>query len=156
VAGTAADACTHCGAPLTHTAGETLFDGRIQWFLEADCPTCGHQWIACGRDTPDEQVRTLLIEQTGLWTATIDDATASGTTVMRTLRNLYLIGLDEARARKDQLRGQGMTGTRGELQLLAHRLEKAGIRVTVTNQNPTNPDQDPNRDANRDANQDPR
>ena len=54
----------------------------------------------------------------------------------RTLRNLYPLGLAEARHRADQLRTDGMPGFRGELELLALHLEKDGINVTITNAAP--------------------
>jgi hypothetical protein len=147
VAGTfGRDTCTRCGTPMRQAAGESLVEGRNEWFVETYCPSCGSQWMECGRDLPEEPVRMLLIEQTGLWAATVDDA-ALGSAIMRALRRVYGGLLSDAKRQADQLRLEGMTGTRGELMLLAHQLGELGVHLTVTNQIPGSMDELPPRPA---------
>jgi hypothetical protein len=106
---------------MRQAAGESLFEGRNQWFAETYCPSCGNQWMECGGGLPEEPVRALLIEQTGLWVATVDGE-ARGSAVMRALRRVYGGLLSDAKRRAGLLHLEGMTGTHGELMLLAHWL----------------------------------
>ncbi|WP_051452093.1 hypothetical protein [Actinospica robiniae] len=114
---------------MRRTAGESLIRGRIEWYLEVHCAHCGFNTIECGSDNPPEPIRSMLLEQTGTWLATVDSAPAIA--AMRVLRKVYGATLAEARELSDRLGTSGLAGTHGEVLYLQHQLAALGIDATV-------------------------
>lgn len=127
--------CVGCASPFQFVAGESLVDGRNHWFLETRCTGCNFELLECGRDLPAEPVRGKLLELTGRWVATIIDA-APRTPILQALRKAYRGTIAETRESADRMRGDGLSGTRGELLVLQNELAIRGVHASITNATP--------------------
>ncbi|MEU7872926.1 hypothetical protein [Dactylosporangium sp. NPDC049140] len=132
--------CPSCGGPTVHEVSEGVQGGRLVWSEEISCRDCPHLVLACGEGDLPSSLRAKLLARYGAATVHLDPAEA-GPLRVRLLSVLRASGdrsIAAAVAEYDRLTGEGVTGTAGEMRLLADRLTAAGARVYLDP--PTHPE----------------
>ncbi|GAA2016291.1 hypothetical protein GCM10009839_09760 [Catenulispora yoronensis] len=127
------DECFLCNQPQRYAVGESLIGGANHWILETTCSGCGHVWLTSGSGGVFRSLRAKFVELTGLWAATVPAETPSATPIMRAMRRYYGGTLADAKRRSDELRSQGLSGTRGEMLALQQCLADLGVPSVVDN-----------------------
>ena len=124
--------CVRCQEPRTYSAGDSLVEGRNDWFLESSCRACDLDLVHTGHGFVPRPWRAQFLELTGLWRIRIDQDSETGVPILRVLRRVCGLSIPGAREMRDELVGTGWAGTRGETALLASELGGAGAGTTVT------------------------
>ncbi|WEH16840.1 hypothetical protein [Streptomyces sp. VNUA24] len=123
--------CHDCGAELECCGVQALVDGRLRWDIESTCSACGFAVAVCDGDLPSEQRQQLLAEH-GPATLQVLDESANSVVIMRVLRAELGIDLIDAKAVLRRVLSGGYSGTLPELELLAQKLQAAGIAAAAT------------------------
>ncbi len=125
--------CDDCGGSMRLHLSQSVVYGAIEWSIYRRCDDCASESYACGHGETPEPLRAALIDQCGPARLRIDRVESSPVRVrlMRVLRDGGA-GLAEAKETLDRLTGEGVTGTRAEMELLAGRLSAAGATPSVT------------------------
>jgi hypothetical protein len=128
---TSGSRCPSCGGPTVEEVSDDVQGGRLVWSEEISCRGCPHLVLACGEGDLPSSLRAKLLARYGVATARLDPAEA-GPLRVRLLRVLRASGdrsIAAAVADYGRLTGEGVTGTAGEMRLLADRLAAAGAHV---------------------------
>lgn len=129
--------CARCGAVETREAWDQVVDGRLAWTIEYRCPMCPDTQVsvACGWDRADPGTRAEILRQRGEFRLRV--TAGAGWSRMELLRLLRKdgAGMDEVRSLADRVLAGEMTGTEGEMGLLADRIRPAGLSGVVAANN---------------------
>ena len=132
--GAAADPrCPSCGGSAVYKISDDVHSGRLVWSEEIRCRDCPHLVLACGEGDLPSALRAELLARYGAATLRLDPAEAGLLRVrlLSVLRASGDLSIAAAAAEYDRLTGPGITGTDGEMRLLADRLTAAGARVDL-------------------------
>ncbi|MDG6105644.1 hypothetical protein Daura_13145 [Dactylosporangium aurantiacum] len=124
--------CGDCGGSVRVEISQSVIHGGIEWSIHRACGGCGREAYECGRGDLPEGARAALVEQCGLTRVRAGGGVpgAARLKVMRVFRDGGA-GLAEAAGAVERLAGEGLTGTRAEMELLAGRLRAAGAPVSL-------------------------
>jgi hypothetical protein len=116
--------CMKCGNCLTCEAGESLYTGKLKWYLSCSCSKCGSVSEADGLGLPPEDVRTAIINESGLWRLELIQK-KTHVIAAKVLTNAFDIPRTVALA---SLGPEGIwKGTKTEVEWLIGLLGKAGV-----------------------------
>ena len=122
-------ACDTCAEGHTGVVYETIIGRRLQWVLDYECR--GSPIEAFGWDRAPDEFRQAILDQSGVWRLEISEFGGSRVAVLKALREGGL-PWSEVSGGLDALLREGIFGTRGELRLLAGRVEAAGATTAIT------------------------
>ena len=128
------DVCTQCGGRIAWDAGENVVGDELRWFVESRCTDCDDSFLECGKGFIP--ARELVMELSGRWRLRVDQGSDVGVPVLRFLRRVYGLTIDEARQRRDEFVGSGLSGTRGEMVWLRQKMAALGVTATITMETP--------------------
>jgi hypothetical protein len=124
--------CPLCGAEELRETWDQVVDGRLQWSVQSRCPTCPDSvTVSCGRGPLMPDTRAEILRQRGEFRLRV--TARAGWSRMELLRALRKdgAGMNEVRALADRVLASRVTGTEGELELLADRIRPAGLDSEV-------------------------
>ncbi|MCP3771274.1 MULTISPECIES: hypothetical protein [unclassified Streptomyces] len=112
--------------------GQFFDRGTLCWGTEGRCADCPNAW--CEQDsgpvTP-ENIRQALLQAHGPARLRLSGNVPSLVPVLQALREARELSLVEARAQATQVAENGLTGTLVEMEVLAIRLRRQAVEVTV-------------------------
>ncbi|MDP9794721.1 hypothetical protein J2S43_003233 [Catenuloplanes nepalensis] len=121
--------CPECGAEESRDVWDQVVGGRLAWGVSGRCPADPEHsaWESCGWDETPPDIRGELLERHGEHRLRVTPR--PGWSRMRLLRALR--GEDTPLAEVKDLASRVLageiTGTEGEMDLLAHRIRPAGL-----------------------------
>ncbi|MDH6120258.1 hypothetical protein ABH930_006220 [Kitasatospora sp. GAS204A] len=105
---------------------------ELWWDSEISCATCGLAGCEnAGPGRPPEDVRNALLAAHGAARLRVAGPMPSLLSALKVLREVFGASLREAREQADELRREGLVGTRAEMEFLAVRLRRRGVPVGV-------------------------
>ncbi|MEU6878873.1 hypothetical protein [Streptomyces sp. NPDC046712] len=124
--------CAACGGVLVRDVGQFIDRGQLRWGVEGRCHGCPNAWCEMGVAPAPEEIRQALLAEHGAALLRLAAEEASVVPVMRALREMRGLSLDEARLTAAGLRGAGLVGTFVEMTHLADGLRKRSVATTLT------------------------
>lgn len=125
--------CQDCGGVLVRDVGQYIDRGQVRWSIEARCEECPNGWCEQGSDEPTPgEIRLALLAVHGPARLRLADEESSRLSVLRGLREVLSLSLDQARAKAAELGRTGLVGTLVEMELLAEALNRRSVATTIT------------------------
>jgi hypothetical protein len=106
--------------------------GVLRWWGSHRCAKCSHAVEEDGLDDPPERYRSAILEQDGPFALSIEAEAAEHIRALKALRGVIGFPLAAVGRLRARLPGPILSGTRGEMDWLAHVLEREGLRATIT------------------------
>ncbi len=111
--------CESCGGELARDVGQFVDQGRLRWRVEGQCRGCPNAWCETTTGSAPEEVRQAPLTQHGAARLRLAHQDASFVPVLRALREMQHLSLNEARLMAIVLKGVGLVGTSVEVAYLA-------------------------------------
>jgi hypothetical protein len=123
--------CANCDGVLVRDLGQLIERGQLRWGVEGRCEACTNAWCETGAGPAPEEVRQALLAEHGAARLRLATKETSLVPVLRVLREMHHLSLDEARLTAADLMGAGLIGTSVEMAHLAEGLRTRSIDTTL-------------------------
>nr|WP_237554943.1 hypothetical protein [Streptomyces sp. SID4948] len=107
--------CANCDGVLVRDLGQFIERGQLRWGVEGRCAACTNAWCETGTGPAPEEVRQALLAEHGAARLRLAAKNTSLVPVLRILREMHHLSLDEARLTAADLTGPGLIGTSVEM-----------------------------------------
>ncbi|MGV9455060.1 hypothetical protein [Streptomyces sp. NPDC003635] len=123
--------CAQCGGVLVRDVGQFTERGLLRWGVEGRCRTCQDGWCETGIGSAPDEIRQALLARHGSTRLRLAPGETSLVPVMRALREVRHLSVDEARLAAAHLQGAGLVGTHVEMAHLAEALRMRSVATTL-------------------------
>lgn len=124
--------CAICGGVLVRDLGQFIDGGQLRWGVEGRCQVCRNAWCETGAGAAPLEIRQALLAEYGAARLRLASECASLVPVMRALRDMRHLSLDEARLMTAELTGPGLVGTSVEMAYLAEGFRQRSVGTSLT------------------------
>ena len=122
--------CDRCGGPIESRAGESIYTGRLRWYVSSSCKTCGPHSEIDGVDFPPESLRLSIIEESGLWSLQFEEL-KSKAPAAKILVELIGLSRKEALTAITSNPNLAWSGTKIEIEWLILALAGVGVKAAA-------------------------
>ncbi|KAA0932459.1 hypothetical protein FGF04_26200 [Streptomyces apricus] len=116
---------------LVCDVGQFIEQGRLRWGVEGRCRDCPDAWCETGEGPAPEEIRQALLAEHGSIRLRLETGETCLVPVLRALRGMWDLSLDEARLAATDLKGTGLVGTSVEMAHLAEGLRERSVTTTL-------------------------
>jgi hypothetical protein len=121
--------CEHCGAELEVHFGQAAnhWTSGLGWWSSYRCPECGNAEEADGGADMPDALRRMIIEEEGLWIAELAHGTPHDAHILKAVRGVLSLTMEQVGAFKRAGTTTLASGTRAEMEQVRSDLAKRGV-----------------------------
>jgi hypothetical protein len=119
--------CPRCAIAIAFSVGQTVQNGRIEWFRSYHCPACNLQIEEDGIDETPPEIREAILNVEEKWAIEVDSIDHQKAAAMKVIRELLKLSLTEISVLRKQIPGKLVEGTQLEMGRIETLLRSAGI-----------------------------
>ena len=123
--------CHQCGNKVAALCGETAIDGRLRWYHTYRCPDCLAVIEADAIGFPPDDVRELILHESGEWAVLVPVDGDVRRRITRVLRDHLNMSLREVVECLRQAPATVYIGTRVEAEWLAQVFRDLGVSSSI-------------------------
>lgn len=123
--------CDACGRGIVIAFSQALEAGRLKWSWSAPCASCGKSLGHEGTGTTPSEIRSAILGIEGEWSVALRRPEGIAIAAIKAIRDVYGLGLKEAKDLWDSRGAAGLQGTRVECEALAAQLREDGVECDV-------------------------
>lgn len=128
--------CEICGAGLEVRFGQSAnhWTFGLGWWSSYRCPECGNAAEADGGADMPDALRQMIIEEEGLWIAELAPGTTLDAHILRAIRGVLSLTMEQVSALKRAGTTTLTSGTRAEMEQIKSDLAKRGVKALARRQ----------------------
>jgi hypothetical protein len=133
--------CESCGAELEVHFGQSAnhWISGLGWWSAYHCPECGNAAEADGGADMPDALRQMIIEEEGLWITELAPGTPLDAHVLKAVRGVLSLAMEQVRALKRAGTTTLASGTRAEMEQIKSDLAKRGVVALARRQRNSRP-----------------